>query len=209
MSMSAVRGFRYRFDCLLLAMPLFMTGGLQADVAYTTFGTSDTHQSVSYNIGPTHNAFEFESSKTGTLASIDVATLLIIDAGADALEFVLWSDGGTTPGTPLWSGSVDPEFSFSIQSMPGGSGAPTLTTGTEYWLSARSMNGVDNYGWAFNDQSISGAGATDATGGTNWVTFSAVMPAFRVTVVPEPHAGFAMLSFVLGMGLRRRRLATE
>ena len=190
------------FTFLILGQP----GETMADVAYTTFGSSDTFQSTSYNIGPSHDAFEFVSTKTGILESVDVAALVIIDAGVDSLEFVLWSDGGSVPGSEIWSGTVDPVSTGSVLSMTAGVGAPTLTSGTEYWMSARSSNGLNNYGWARNDQAISGAGVVDPAGGTTWTSFSGTLPAFRVSVaVPEPQSALALMGLGLWASARRRR----
>ena len=96
-------------------------------------------------------------------------------------------------------------------SMPGGGSAPIMSTGTDYWLSARTINGAGFYVWNRNDQSIQTVWVQDPTGGTSWnfVSSSGTAPAFRVNVaaaIPEPGPSSTMLLIGYAIFSRRNRL---
>ena len=129
---------------------------------------------------------------TGELESIEAAVALAIDNGSDIMEFNLWTDNDDLPDVLLWTGFVQPDMNASIVTIEANELLlPTLTEGTVYWLSARSVNAINGYVWFLNDQGIESERAVDAQGGTDWdLTLQLTdQPAFRVNVsstIPEP-----------------------
>ena len=186
-----------------------------ADPAYSSFGPGDSFNAISrWSVGDfagvypnAHRGFLFTSQMTGVLFSIEVAASTPGPNGLDEMEWILWSDIGGTPDSFIWSGTVNPpNHTASVLTIMAGTGAPILTAGTDYWLSARSVNAVNFYGWHLNDQTIIASSVFDPNGGTSWEFSSEVQGAFRVNVgIPEPSSLLAILACGTSLIFRRGR----
>jgi hypothetical protein len=191
----------------LLALLFAAPAVSRADVVlFTNFGPS-----LGYDTGgggPVGNAFDgnnygeadsFLSSATDKLSSIDIALGCFYTGGCpDSFTVALDSNSGGHPGAALESFSVsgsglgvfgNPNTPLVLTSVL----MPTLTAGTEYWVSVTSdLN--DSVVWGFNSTSDPLSQALSTDGGATWFAPSGQTPgALEVNgvtstapVIPEP-----------------------
>jgi hypothetical protein len=203
------------FLVLLFIVSAFSSYESRGDiVAFSTLGTPDSFSSSSYIIGPfapanannVHGAAPFVSSASGNVSGIEVAVEIRANIIPDEMEFILWENSvSNTPGDMIWNSSFVPPSTRGIVDVFMGPNTTTLNAGDNYWLSARSLNANSTYLWAHNDQGFRGDYAADSNGGVDWEVFpSQTMPAFRISVVPEP-SSLLIFSLVAILAISRRK----
>ncbi len=205
--------------CLFLLSVVVHLPTAQADlfVAYSSLGSNDEFNTSGYAVGNQvdplnyHLAYKFTSEEQGYLHSVEVATELLRDDAPDAMELSLWSHSLTTgnPATLLWSGTVSPAATAAVVSAGGGLNAPWLQVDQDYWISARSGNGSNYYGWRRTTIGTTNQYRHDFSGGTSWSSGgNQLLPAFRINVseaaVPEPGTGILALATLPLVALARR-----
>jgi len=207
---------------LLLAAPAVS----RADtVVFSNFGAGSSYNTSVAN--PVGNAFDgnnygegdtFTPTSTTKLSSIDIA-LSCFSAGLcpDAFTVSLDTSSGDAPSTVLESFSV----AGTSLGLFGSSNAPivltsildpTLTSGTQYWVTVTSdLN--DSIGWNLNSTGDPSDEALSFDGGASWFSPSGQTPgAYEVNgasstttpPVPEPSSLGLMMTGLLSLAAGRR-----
>ena len=207
-----------------LAVLLFSTSVVNADVTYSNLGPNDEFDLANGILVGTfpdqmvdnlHVAYQFTAETTGTIDNVELG---MVDFGGDPNDTVtvtVWNqgaiDGEGLPDEPLWVGLGDPGVTpdlvnFQTADVLG----PTVVAGETYWVSARATNGEGTYAWFSNIFEIESNLVFDFEGGSNWGDVL-VFPqgAMRInvtpTAVPEPSLAIPVLAIALLSGRRRAR----
>jgi len=206
---------------LLLAAPAVS----RADtVVFSNFGAGSSYNTIVANsVG---NAFDgnnygegdtFTPTSTTKLSSIDIALSCLFAGGCpDAFTVALDTSSGDAPATVVESFSV----AGTSLGLLGSSNAPivltsvldpTLTSGTQYWVTVTSdLN--DSIGWNLNSTTDTSDEAISTDGGATWFSPSGLTPgAYEVNgassktpPVPEPSSLGLMMSGLLSLAAGRR-----
>ena len=155
---------------------------------------------------------QFKAAAGGTLQDIIIQMSYASVPGL--FDVQLCSDSGGTIGSVLesWTGAVtDGAFGVLNPSvlLPG-SGAVSLTSGTNYWVLASATNPANSTlsaAWMFNSTGAVANQASSTNYGSSWSYSSGTGPgAFEVDVVPapEPMSVLFLAGGVVAL-LRRRR----
>lgn len=184
-----------------------------ADVAYSSFGPSDSFTATSgWTIGGTSGtgqrvAFQFTSASTGVLNTVEYAAFGIVPGDINVL---LHEDNSGVIGNQMvaWGASLV-SGPASITTLTNVFPSVALTAGNKYWLEIRGVtNGVWG-GWNFNDQGLdsNAFSANESFPAGNYSTLQTA--AFRVTtgVVPEPASMAALGLGALALVRKRRKNA--
>ena len=165
------------------------TTATATEIAFDTFGPGDSYDGdFRYGSG---QAFLFEPTQSGPLSSITVA-LGRQTTSTTETTFELFEDANLNFGSLLETFNVanatpllpSPGMVVTFDSVV----QPILLAGHSYWLNFSDPEPfVDSYSlWFFNDQGIGGTRLSNTD-------LIATLPAFRVTVVPEPSAGLLLM----------------
>jgi hypothetical protein len=201
---------------LLLAPSL-----VHADTLFTNFGAGNSYNTALGN--PVGNGLDgsgfnyaegatFVSSKTATLSSLMIALSCAVCPAGGSLTVKLTNNSGQQPGSVLESFSV-------LGSTLGPLGVdnapltltsllhPTLTLGTEYWVTV-SGPGTSAVTWNFNSTGDASAEAISLDGGASWFSPSGLTPGAyavigtaAVSAVPEPGSIWLLTTAILGLGI--------
>lgn len=213
-----------RLAAFALSIVLFAVSGVaHADtVLFTNFGAGmsyDTSGGLSvgnYFDGNNYaHSDQFTVSSTSTLSSLQLA-LSCLFACPDNFTVDLTSDSSGSPGGVLEAFSV---AGSSLQPLGSGTAVvdltsllhPTLTAGTEYWVTVFSDTN-NTIAWNWNSTGNTNNTAVSTDGGATWFAPSSETPgALQVdgpstTVIPEPGT-FALLGTSLAglVGFGRRK----
>lgn len=194
---------------LCLAVGHAALGGI---IAYDNFGPGDVYGNVGILCGQQHtynyyneSASDFYPTASGQMDEFWGAITWWWHGTRD-ITLIICADGGSKPGTVLWSQAFpgvvpDAPGSFVHVSITDG---PDLVAGTRYWVVGQAPEDGDTaHSWWRSNQGDLGSTATSRDHAP-WVTTNNVARlAMRVGVVPEPST-FGLLAGA-ALALFRRR----
>lgn len=197
------------------ATALLLVTARATSIVFNTFGPGDTYnQSSGYDVGtffrtPVEDAAQFTAGTSGNLATVDLGLTGI--RGSLSANVYLYGEASGSPDNTnqIFLGSALFPSPTSILSFAVAGTVP-VTLGSNYWLVLKPS--TSDYGiWNFSSPAVPGS-VDYSIDDSTWVTYAAVLPAFRLTassVSSVPDSGntlFLLFGAVATLFVLRPRL---
>src|SRR5271157_4612032 len=181
------------------ALLLAGVGQVRADIIFSDLGPGDSYKGSFGYVVDSSDAVStpFTPTVTSVLSEVELAMGTNFGGGNQVIV-QLQNDNAGSPGSiiesysisvlPTFGGSSSDHLSVAFSSLD-----PTLTAGTQYWLSVLPAVPSTLVNWNVNSTGYTGL-ALSSDGGATWnFSSSRVEPAFRVDSAPVPEPSSLVL----------------